>query len=123
MSVSVDRRINTLLPRRKVPDTRDAKLVLQTEFALVSRGSATRRVKTVGCGECIAVPIISPSRGIGGLIHFDTRTLVAESVDQVILPEFHRFEGSELEAQMLGGMLTQDSTCKVREIRDVFQAR
>ena len=123
MTVSVNARINTLPARRIMPDTNNAKLVLQTEFALVSRGSRKQRVKTVRCGECIAVPIISSLGRVGGLVHFDVKTSVAESVDQVVLPEFQRLEGTKLEAQMLGGMLTDDSIALAREVRDVLQAR
>lgn len=113
--------INTMGIRRKVPDTRKAKLVCQAEFAVTSAASQPNKVKTTGYGQCIIVSLISPSKKVGGLAHFDIKTEVTLSFEEVILPEFSKWGCHDLQAQMVGGLDDEESRELARKIRSTLK--
>ena len=120
MAILIKGAMTNLPKRQKVPDTRHAKLVLQAEFGIVSAGEQPRLIKTMGYGECVVLALMEPSRNVGGLAHFDIKTLVKDSIDRVILPEFTQRGCRSLRAQLIGGMASAGSIGLARAIKDVM---
>ncbi len=122
MRIVLPNNINTLGVRPKIPDTRKAKLVCQGEFAITRASSQRRSIKTFGYGECIIIDLVSPLRRTVGLAHFDINTLVKASFEKIILPEFYKFDCTDLQARIVGGNGGETSQKLATKIRDACLA-
>lgn|GEM_PF-3347969 len=123
MRISLGNHVNTIGPRRRMADTRHAKLVCQAEFSITSARSYLPLIKTDGFTACVILSLTSPSHMTGGLAHFDVRTMVRPSLTDVIFPEFRKRDCTDLQAQIIGGTPGWDSLDLAREIRDVLTSK
>jgi hypothetical protein len=123
MAMNLGFHVNTTGPRRKMPDSRRAKLVCQSEFAITSARAHLPLVKTVGFTSCVILSITSPSNLTGGLAHFDVRTRVRPSITDVIFPEFRKRNCADLQAQIISGSPGEGSLDLARRIRDVLMSK
>lgn len=123
IKISLGSHINNMGPRRKMADTRHAKLVCQAEFSITSARSYLPLIKTDGFTACVILSLTSPSKMTGGLAHFDIRTMVRPSITDVIFPEFRKRNCADLQARIIGGAPSWDSLDLAREIRDVLTSK
>ena len=123
MKIRLGTHVNNMGARRKMADTRHAKLVCQAEISLTSARSYLPLIKTDGFTACVILSLTSRSKMTGGLAHFDVRTMVRPSITDVIFPAFRRRGCTDLQAQIIGGAPSRDSLELAREIRDVLTGK
>jgi hypothetical protein len=123
MKIGLGTHVNTMGQRRKMADTRNARLVCQAEFAVTSARSYLPLIKTDGFTACVILALTSPSKMVGGLAHFDVRTMARPSITDIIFPEFRKRHCTDLQAQIVSGAPGDGSQDLAREIRDVLTSK
>lgn len=108
--------INNLPPRKQKPWGTKGKWVLQGEFGISSASDRPSSLKTSPFNTCVVLILYAPHQKVGGLAHFDLKTIVVPSLSDIILPEFAKRGCPRLEAFLLGGSLktSKNLACEIK---------